>query len=310
MRIYIKILIMFVSLVPSLAFAQNSIGDKYYTLVNKGYEEFYLFENIAKADSFFEEAYKIRKPIFYDADDIVKVYIAAKDINGYIKSQKWLYEAAGSTAIEDTSSEMYKALIKSDVYTNGLKMIQNHIGNLETLFMAKVSELVGVDQFVRQLPKTMNTANLTHFADSFNYSKLVHEIDIMGFPSMSKLDNVTLDKLSLLYMHWSPEMDSIYGNKYFEKLYTKEYAKGNLPNTIIPKRIERNAINEGDQLFGFYTKNINGKKYYEPIKDIKLVDSLRMQYGLPILAIDAIQNNIELPNNYIVNDKYTYLKGR
>jgi|GEM_PF-1956114 len=305
-----KILVLFILLIPSLAFSQNSIGDKYYALINKGYEAFYLAGNIVKADSFFEEANKIRKPISYDAINIAKVYIAANDINGYIKSQKWVYETAGSTLIEDTSSKMYIALKKSDVYSNRRNMIQNHQGFYSTLFMAKVNELLGIDQFVRQLPKTEYNSELFLFADSFNYAKLVEEIDNWGFPSILNIDNVTLDRLSLLYMHCSPRNDSIYGNKYFEKLYTQEYNKGNLSNTLIPKRIERNAINEGDQLFGFYTKRLNGKKFYEPIKDIKSVDSLRMQFGLPILAIDAIQNNIELPNNYSVNDKYTYLKGR
>lgn len=305
----------------ALAFCQPrpSIGKKFYTTLNKGFEAYYLKHDFKLAAGYFDEAFKVKEPDIYSIFKVADIYFREKQYEQFLKlREKGIllgHRYSRDLAMQDSA---YLVLNKVPYY----KTYQQKADSLYRVFCSHVDleftqmlyRLLGADQLSRdpKRPDARNKAwlDLMHYADSVNYFMFKEHIAFYGAPKMNEIGWETTVYLNLFYKHIVNEYDSAWGNYFLKNYFEEQYALGNLPNTFIPDKMDRDigGWNGQEQVFGFFTKlNDEGVRTYDVIQNLQTVDSLRTAYDLPVLAVDALINGLKLPVGYKLYDRYTVL---
>lgn len=301
-----------------------SVGKKFYTALNKGFEAYYLHHDFKLATKYFDEAFEVREPDIYSIFRVADIFFKEKQYEKFLKlREKGIL--LGHHVVRDlaTVDSSYHVLNTVPYY----KTFQEKRDSLYNVFRSHVNldftemifSLYGADQLPRGNDDYMRKHIITDFklyneilgyADSINYFNLKDHITRYGAPKMNEIEWESMNNLGLFYLHVRPDLDTAWGNSFLTRYFKQQYELGNLPNTIIPEKMDREAGGHwpGEVLFGFYTKlNKDGIETYDAIQNIATVDSLRTAYDLPVLAVDAQMKDLKLPEGYKLNDRYTLL---
>jgi hypothetical protein len=302
-----------------------SIGKKYYASLNKGLEAYFLHHDFKLATKYFDEAFKVKEPDIYSVFRIADIFFKEKQYEKFLKLREkgiLLGDHMGYDLSKLDSA--HKVLIAVPYY----KIFQQKKDSLYTVFKANLDlnfteliyMLLGTDQFPRGSNEYLHKGivkdtklfnQLLNYADSINYFNLKDYITKHGAPKMNRIEYQAMSNLNLFYMHIRPDVDSAWGNGFLTRLFKEQYELGNLPNTFIPVKMDRDigGWDGNEQVFGFFQRmNSAGEMTYDAIQNLATVDSLRTAYDLPVLAVDAQLNNLKLPEGYKLNDRYTVLR--
>lgn len=296
-----------------------SSGKKYYTALNKGFEAYYLRHDFTLATHYFDEAFTAKVPDIYSIFRVADIYFKEKQYEKFLKLREKGILLGHHFSRDIANQDSAHHVLATVPY---YKTFQRKADSLYTVFRSHVDleftkmmyRLLGTDQLPRGLnmkdPMEKKWDDLMHYADSINYFMLKEHIAFYGAPDMNNIEWETMGYLTLFYMHIANDWDSAWGNGFLTRYFKEQYQRGNLPNTFIPEKMDREigGRDGNEQVFGFFTKwNEEGIETYDVIQNLATVDSLRTAYDLPVLAVDAQLRDLKLPEGYKLNDRYTVL---
>ncbi len=120
-----------------------------------------------------------------------------------------------------------------------------------------------------------------------------------AFPNLVDLDYQSRSHIFLMFIHLFQyfDMESIFAR------FDEQIAKGLLPSYYSPLLQDKILSYEGKPAkYGMFI-NSRDQSQYKQIENVTIVDSLRANYCLPPLYIDAIMRGVELPSGYTYIDK-------
>lgn len=204
--------------------------------------------------------------------EIVQIYFQ-KAVNNGFEFEKYIYQPENCPEVQNNS-------------------IIKHEFDFE--YKDSISNIYSVDQGIRN----SSDKSLMRVIDSINIQKLMHLIDVKGYPSSKLVGHKSAANAFIVLLHY----DSDIGNKKLEPILENAYNSGYISPENYAWIIDRRRSWGPDNLDPYYFQ-IPGKKYFELTKnEIDVIDQRRDSIGLRPLSEMGIKRTedggISITNSY------------